>query len=68
MKQVKLKIAALTLIVAGLFAFNHIKTGTIKGMVLPAEAATNAWAISTTDTLKASVNDGNFMITGAAFL
>lgn len=49
----------------GLFAFKGIQTGTIKGTVTPADGATRAWALSGTDTLKASIDKGAFEITGA---
>ena len=65
MKNVKVKLAALTFAAAALFAFSKIDAGTIKGTVSPADAATNAWALSGTDTLKAVINKGSFEITDA---
>jgi hypothetical protein len=63
MKAIKLKLAALSFAAAvGLFAFTGIKSGSIKGTVTPANAAAKAWAISGTDTLKASIDGGSFNI------
>ena len=65
MKNAKLKLAALTFAAAALFAFSEFRAGTIKGMISPADAATNAWAVSATDTLKAAINQGTFSIADA---
>jgi hypothetical protein len=66
MKAIKLKLAALSIAAAvGLFAFSSIKSGSIKGTVSPASAATRAWAISGIDTLKASIDGGSFSISDA---
>ncbi len=68
MKKVKLSIVALTIAVAGFFAFNNIDfdPGSIKGTVVPADAALRAWAVSGTDTLKSVIkDDGGFVITDA---
>jgi len=62
MKHAKLKLAALTFAAAALFAFSGLRTGTIKGTVNPADGASNAWAVSSTDTLKASITEGTFTI------
>jgi|ADGO01.1.fsa_nt_gi hypothetical protein len=43
MKHAKLKLAALSFAAAALFAFSELRTGTIKGMVTPADGASNAW-------------------------
>jgi hypothetical protein len=61
-KMVGLGIAAAT---AGLFAFTAIQTGSVKGTVSPADGAVRAWALSGTDTLKATIDKGAFEITGA---
>ncbi len=58
----KLMMGALAVATAGLFAFNGIKGGTLKGSVSPAEGAVNAWALSSTDTLKAVVSGGMYEI------
>jgi hypothetical protein len=52
MKTMKTGIFALSIAAAGLFAFKSIETGSIKGTVTPADGATRAWALSTTDTLR----------------
>jgi len=64
MKNVKLKLAALTFATASIFAFNSINTQavSIKGTVTPADAATRAWALSSSDTLKADIEKGAFEI------
>jgi len=59
------KLAAVTIAAAGLFAFNSLRSGSIKGTVSPAEGATRAWAESSTDTLKALIVNGAFEITDA---
>jgi hypothetical protein len=65
MKKMRLGFAALAIATAGLFAFTGIKAGSIKGKVSPAEGASKAWALSSTDTLKADIKDGAFEITDA---
>ena len=65
MKNAKLSLAAFVFAAAGLFAFNGIKTGSIKGMVNPADGAVRAWALSSSDTLRADVNKGTFEIPDA---
>lgn len=65
MKNSKLTVLALGMSVMGFFAFSKIETGSIKGTVVPADGATTAWAISTTDTLKDALENGVFEITGA---
>ena len=65
MKKVKMTALALSIATAGMFAFKGIDTGTIKGVVTPAEGAKTAWALSTTDTLKAAINNGTFEIANA---
>ena len=65
MKNAKLSLAALAFAAVGFFAFDGIKAGSIKGMVNPADGAVRAWALSSTDTLRADVNKGTFEITDA---
>lgn len=65
MKKTRLTLAALGIVTAGLFAFNVITNGSVKGTVSPADAAVRAWAISGTDTLKADVSSGAFEISNA---
>ncbi|MET0244614.1 MAG: carboxypeptidase regulatory-like domain-containing protein [Flavitalea sp.] len=50
-------------IMGGLSAFKGNYAGSIRGTVVPADAANRAWAISPTDTLKASVLQGAYQIT-----
>jgi len=67
MKILKLRLAVATLAVStlGIFSFRALEGGSIKGTVTPADGAVRAWAISATDTLKASINSGSFEITAA---
>lgn len=65
MKRVKLTLAALGIVASGLFAFNVITNGSVKGTVSPADAAVRALAISGADTLKADVTNGAFEIGNA---
>jgi hypothetical protein len=65
MKNAKMSMAAIAFAAAGLFAFNAVRVGSIKGTVNPADAAVRAWALSSTDTLKADVSKGAFEITDA---
>lgn len=62
MKTLTRGIVALSIASAGLFAFKSIDNGSIKGTVTPAEGATRAWALSTTDTLRADIKSGGFEI------
>jgi len=65
MKFTGIKLAAVTFAAAGLFAFNSLRTGSIKGTVSPADGAVRAWAESSTDTLRAPVINGSYEITDA---
>ena len=65
MNFTKLKLATITVAAAGLFAFSHLKAGSIKGTVTPSEGAVRAWAESSTDTLKAAIVNGSFEISDA---
>jgi hypothetical protein len=62
MKALKLTLTILMIAVVGLFAFKKIDSGSIKGMVSPADGATRAWALSATDTGKADIHNGSFEI------
>ena len=62
MKKARLTLTALSIVAAGLFAFNVITNGSVKGTVSPADAAVRAWAISGTDTLRADISEGAFEI------
>ena len=65
MKKARLTLTALSIVAAGLFAFNVSTNGSVKATVSPADAAVRAWAISGTDTLKADIGNGAFEITDA---
>jgi hypothetical protein len=68
MKQIKLSPIALGVATAGFFAFTSIDTGSIKGKVSPADGAVQAWAISATDTLKAPIANGAFLLARPGFI
>lgn len=55
----------MVIVVSGLFAFNVLTAGSIKGTVSPADAASRAWALSNTDTLRASITQGAYEIKDA---
>jgi len=57
---------ALAAIAIGTFAFKAIEGGSIGGTVTPGDAATEAWAVSATDTLKTAVTNGAFSFQNAA--
>ena len=67
MKKAKLAFVALSIAAAGLFAFDNgvNQSGSIKGTVSPAEGASKAWALSSSDTLKADIANGSFEIANA---
>jgi hypothetical protein len=52
-------VIALLLISFAFIAFAH---GTIKGKIIPADGASQVWAISASDTLKAAISQGSFQI------
>jgi len=62
MKNNKLIILVVALLIAGLFAFRTTWAGAIRGTVVPANAAIRAWAVSATDTFRANVTQGSFQI------
>jgi hypothetical protein len=64
MKKLLFIIAAIFIITAGLFAFRGAYAGSIKGIVVPTDGASAAWAVSTTDTFKTNVVQGSFEIVG----
>jgi hypothetical protein len=49
----------------GLFAFNVFTSGSIKGTIMPADGATRVWALSPTDTLRATIISGAYVIKDA---
>jgi len=62
----KIAIGSLAGILAsGLFAFNIMSTGSIKGTVMPVDAGSRAWALSPTDTLRATITQGAYEIRDA---
>jgi hypothetical protein len=65
MKRMRLGVTALSIAVAGLFAFKGIENGSIKGKVSPAEGASRAWALSSSDTLQTEIKDGAYEIKDA---
>lgn len=65
MKKTKVTLLALTVAAFGAFAFKGPDGGTIAGKVTPADGATEAWAVTGSDTLKTPVNDGAFKFTHA---
>jgi len=65
MKKMRVVLLTLSIATAGLFAFKSIDTGSVKGSVTPADGAVRAWALSSTDTLKAAINNGAFEIADA---
>ncbi len=65
MKFTGIKLAAVAFAAAGLFAFNSLRSGSIKGTVSPSDAAVRAWAESSTDTLRAPIINGAYEISDA---
>lgn len=65
MNSIKTSLVAISIATAGLFAFKSVNTGSIKGTITPADGATKAWALSSSDTLKADIQAGGFEISGA---
>jgi hypothetical protein len=60
MKNTRMGLLALSAIAAGLFAFTSLPGGSIKGKITPVDGASQVWALSATDTLKAVINQGVF--------
>jgi|SRR3954449_11834025 hypothetical protein len=61
MKNIITCILIITTIVA-VFAFRFFANGGIKGKIIPADGASQVWAISSSDTLKAAISQGTFQI------
>ncbi len=61
MKNTFLHLLATGLLTAVLFSFDTAATS-IKGKVLPSDAATEVWAISGNDSSKAPITDGSFYL------
>jgi hypothetical protein len=62
MKMTKVGLSAFVALAVGALAFNSFDGGSISGKVTPVDGATEVWAISGTDTLKAPVTDGAFSV------
>lgn len=58
----KFGLSALVVLLTGVVAFRNFEGGSISGKVTPVDGASQAWAISGSDTLKASVTDGTFSV------
>ena len=63
MKKIRVVLAALAISTGALLSFDSIQVNAIKGTVSPADKAIRAWAVSSTDTLNAEVQNGSFEIT-----
>ena len=55
----------LAVFTGSLFAFATFQSGSIKGKIIPPDGAAQVWAMSSSDTLKATVNQGTFELTNA---
>jgi hypothetical protein len=64
MKKLTLMFALLVTTVTGIIAFRSAETGSIKGIVVPADGATHAWAYSAKDTVSAGITQGVFILPG----
>lgn len=62
MKTFRIASAALCVVAAGLFAFNVMVAGSVKGTIAPAEGGAKAWAMSATDTFSTDIGNGAFEI------
>jgi len=63
MKNTYLKTLAVIVIAALLFAFTGFKkAGSITGKVTPPDAVKDVWAMSLSDTVRASMSQGSFTI------
>ncbi|MCG2617026.1 carboxypeptidase regulatory-like domain-containing protein [Terrimonas sp. NA20] len=62
MKKARLTLAAIAISAASLFSFKAFEGGSVKGTVTPADKAIRAWAISSTDTVRADISSGAFEI------
>jgi len=54
--------AAIVFATTGMYAFKSLEGGSITGRVNPADQATEVWAIQGTDTVKAAVTEGAFVL------
>ena len=62
MKNTKFAAIGAGIIAIAMSAFTALQSTSIKGTVTPADKAVKAWAISSSDTLSAPVNNGSFEI------
>ena len=62
MKKIKFGLFGMAIFAAGLFAFNNIEDGTVKGTVSPPEGGLRAWVLSAKDTFKTDISAGIFEI------
>lgn len=65
MKTTTFGLSALVVLIVGALAFTTFDGGTISGKVTPVDGASEVWAISGMDTLKAPVTDGAFSVQSA---
>jgi hypothetical protein len=65
MKTTTFGLSALVVLIVGALAFTSFDGGTISGKVTPVDGASEVWAISGMDTLKAPVTDGAFSVQSA---
>jgi hypothetical protein len=63
MKKLLFVFATIFILGVGLLAFRKPYAGSIKGIVVPTDGASYAWAVSATDTFKTNVVQGSFEIT-----
>ena len=62
MKNSRIGLLGLSALFIGLFSFQAFEGGSIKGNIVPVDGASQVWALSATDTLKAMINHGAFEI------
>jgi hypothetical protein len=48
-----------------LFSFSILEGGSIKGRIIPTDGATQVWAVSAHDTLRAAITQGAFELVNA---
>ena len=67
MKFIKssLPVIVILFVAIAFFAFRSLPNGSVKGSVTPPDAAVRAWALSATDTFKATISGGVFEIADA---
>ncbi len=59
------RLAAVAVVIAGSFAFQPFRGGSIRGSVIPADGGIRVWAESAVDTLKAPIINGSYEIADA---